>query len=378
MFSSFRVSSMNSKLLCILNLLLGPSTAVAQSLNFSASQWLWITPVNQQSIQGAFRKDFSPPFGRSLIAAEIIIATANTDMNFFMNGQLLGPVSRPDLSDQSTASHFCVDTEPSLNVFAINSTMIDHFTTPGFIATILVTYDNLRTDILLSDPSWRASVTSPDGWPELSFDDTAWITASAAPVNVPATKLASLPLSFDGSVWIWNRAVLGGPIPSGPCWFRSTWTPTVANQLPASVDIAVLAVDQYTLIVNGVILGGGSSNIVADHWVVHFTSPPPTIVFAAVAQNNVNGAAAGFIATAVITMRPTGRANCTATLAVQTQEIGWKATSNASLVTSAWFQMGFDDSAWPEAGDEASYGESFLRLPGTVNIAPASPAVVIP
>ncbi|KAJ6557542.1 hypothetical protein B0H19DRAFT_1261153 [Mycena capillaripes] len=121
-------------------------------LNFAASKWIWSSATAKAHTFVGFRKDFAPPLGKSLVAAEIIF-TIRLHARF--------------------ACRFCVDLLPHLNVFAVNaSTATAGADEGGFIATILVTYSDGTTDTILTDSSWRVKSPIPLGFEELSFNNT--------------------------------------------------------------------------------------------------------------------------------------------------------------------------------------------------------------
>jgi hypothetical protein len=65
----------------------------------------------------AARKDFVPPLGKSLIAAEIIMTGGQVE--FYVNGELIG--DNTPSSPYHYVGRYCVDLLPSFNVFATNS-----------------------------------------------------------------------------------------------------------------------------------------------------------------------------------------------------------------------------------------------------------------
>ncbi|CAK5262411.1 unnamed protein product [Mycena citricolor] len=323
----------------------------SSAIDFKNSKWIWTPPTT--NLNAALRKVFSPPRGRSLIAAEIILA-ANTDFQLFVNGDFVGSGTPP--SRLRFAPRYCVDLDPSYNVFAVNATTITN--SGALIATILVTYQDFSKSLLITDPSWRVSPTFPAGWAAPEFDDTVWTTASVlgaygaqpwAEVNIASTPPV---LTFDRGNWIWTNAVpSNGLLPAGQRAFRRTFTPA-PNQRPASVDVIITADDRYSLWVNGVLVGNGTDHRTAQHWVVQFANPPPKVVFAVLATNVGANTAAGVIIEAVVSMVPTGRANCTASAWV-TSDQTW--VSTLDTIGQGWEQPNYDDSTWPAAVNEVAY-----------------------
>ncbi|KAJ6512346.1 hypothetical protein DFH09DRAFT_1374198 [Mycena vulgaris] len=340
----------------------------ARDLGFSASEWIW-TATTVPGATRALRKDFTPPFGKSLVAADIVIA-ANSAATLFVNGELAGTSNA-----NRYARRLCVSLLPSFNVFAINATT-GSTTTGAVLAAIQVTYSDGTTDMLVTDASWRVSNTSPAGFEQLSFDDTAWPLATIfGPYGVAPFTTVFIPttppsVSLDNAHWIWTTGVpTSGLVPSGPRAFRRTFT-LMPGEVPASTTIIITADDAYTLYVNGVLIGSGGNSKLAQHYTVNL-QPAPTLVVAVLATNT--GAApssAGVLASIEINMAPTGRANCIAG-ALLLSDGQWKSSTDAVIPAS--FQLpGFDDSAWPAVALQAAYP---LAPWGTVTIAPPSPPI---
>ncbi|KAJ6522513.1 hypothetical protein DFH09DRAFT_1421711, partial [Mycena vulgaris] len=141
-------------------------------LSFAASDWIW-TPTTTADAQVGLRKDFTPPLGKALIAAEIIITAVN-ELQLYVNGHFIGSGTPPTRA--RFAPRYCVHLLPSCNFFAVNAT------TPGanggLIATIHLTYSDNSTDTIVTDGSWRVRSLPPAGFEQLSFDDTAWASAT--------------------------------------------------------------------------------------------------------------------------------------------------------------------------------------------------------
>ncbi|KAJ7501930.1 hypothetical protein B0H11DRAFT_1991620 [Mycena galericulata] len=327
------------------------ATAATAALSFTASDWIWTPKVTTGALV-SLRKDFTPPLGKSLIAAEIII-TADDEMDLFVNGEYIGSGTPP--ARTRFTNRYCVDLLPSFNVFAVNATS---GSAGGMLATILVTYSDDTTDILVSDSSWRVTNGVPVGFEQLSFDDTAWATASvlgaygAAPWDTVYIPSSPAVLGFERAEWVWTDVVpASGTLPAGSRAFRRTFTPA-PNQTPLTADIIITADNTYALYVNGVNIGNGSDWQVAQHWRVNFETPVTEIVLAVLAHNNLPSPA-GLLVNMEVNMQPSGRTNCTAGSFVLTDNV-WKSTKGA--IPAGWEQPGFDDSAWPAVVSEGAYG----------------------
>ncbi|KAJ6483651.1 hypothetical protein DFH09DRAFT_404881 [Mycena vulgaris] len=340
-------------------------------LSFTASKWIW-TPTTTANAFVALRKDFTPPLGKSLVAAEILI-TAATAMELFVNGDYVGSGTPPRRG--GFARRFCVDLLPSYNVFAVNASTTG-VSNGAMLATILLTYSDGTTDTLLSDSSWRVHAGLPLGFEQLSFDDTAWPVATVAGAygntNWPVILIPSDPpvLTLDRAQWIWTNVVPAtGTLPAGSRAFRRTFD-LAPGQTPMSANILITTDNQYTLYINGVSIGSGTNWKVAQHYTVNFQPGTSEIVVAILATNTV-ASAAGVLLAMEVNMQPSGRATCTAGGFLLT-DAGWTSTKGA--IPAGWEQPGFDDSAWPVVVAEETYPGAKW---GTVTIAAPSPAVTV-
>ncbi|KAK7461450.1 hypothetical protein VKT23_008628 [Stygiomarasmius scandens] len=177
------------------------------NLNFANSQWIWTnevpanssTPVTAPVGTRAFRKTFSPPQGKIPFNFFIAVATDNNG-TLFVNGKQI--TVSPDWLHPQT---FCVSNfNPTINVIALNVTNQPGNTGPnanpaGLLVAARVLYlDGTTTDIV-SDASWRFSLTVPPGFESLTFDDSSWPTA---------TTEGKVPISPWGNVTILNNATI--------------------------------------------------------------------------------------------------------------------------------------------------------------------------
>ncbi|KAJ7748988.1 hypothetical protein B0H16DRAFT_1848204, partial [Mycena metata] len=309
------------------------------------SNWIW-TPAATPSAEVALRKDFTPPLGKSLIAAEMVI-TAVSKMNLYVNGEYIGSGSVP--GRWGYGQRFCVDLLPSFNVFAVNAS------TPsasifGFIATILITYSDGTVDTIVSDTSWRVFHGSPAGFEQLEFNDTTWLPATFARAYTGATAykviIPSDPpvFTFFSAGWVWTAGVSATAVPPGSRAFRRTFTPA-PGQIPMSANILIAAEDQYTLYVNGAFIGNGTNSAVAQHYIVNFGTPVSEVVLAVLATNvGAKASTAGLLVSMEVNMQPTGRTNCMAG-SMLTTDGAWVSTLDA--IPAGFEQPDFDDSTWP-------------------------------
>ncbi|KAJ7043111.1 lectin [Mycena alexandri] len=339
--------------------------ASAAALDFGASKWIWTNEVsggNAPVGARAFRKDFTAPLGKTPVQADIII-TVDNSFSLYVNGAEVGGGG-----DFLKAERFCVPLHPCLNVFAV--TAVNGATTPnpaGLLAAILVTYSDGTTSTIVSDTTWRYSISVPNGYEQLSFDDNSWAPSIAegaygvAPwgqISIPSAPPA---LSLTAANWIWTNEVVNGNAPPGPRAFRRTYTPP-PGQTPTSATIIIVADNEYSLYVNGVLIGSGTDFHTAQTYNVNL-SPASQVVIAVYAVNvDLVNNPAGLLAAVQIN---TTECNCVSGVLLVTDG-GWKASTG----TPIGFQLpGFDDSRWPAATVEGPYG---LAPWGAVTVSPAA------
>ncbi|KAF8155110.1 hypothetical protein K438DRAFT_1777819 [Mycena galopus ATCC 62051] len=326
-------------------------------LSFTNSDWIWTTG----NALVAFRKDFTLPLGKIPSGAEIIITAANT-FNLYVNGDFVGSGT----DGQGIAQRFCIPLLPSSNVFAVNASNIEP-ANGGLIATILVTYSDHTTDMIVSDGTFRAIAGSPTGFVQPSFNDTAWVGATVVgaygntkwgTVAIPSNPAV---LDLTSSFWVWTAVIPAGNwpnLPAGSRAFRQTFTPA-AGEIPANANIVISADDAYTLWLNGVQVGTGGNWAIAQNDVVNFASAPAKIMVAVLATNANAPSPAGLLFSMEVNMAPTvaspatrGWSNCTAGAYVVSDN-AWLSTTG--VIPNGFQQPGFDDSAWPAVVEEALY-----------------------
>ncbi|KAJ7905737.1 lectin [Mycena olivaceomarginata] len=283
------------------------------ALDFGTSQWIWTNEVSAGNAPigaRAFRKDFVPPLGKTPIQADIAI-TVDNSFTLYVNGGQVGTGG-----DFTNAERFCVPLRSCLNVFAV--TAVNGATTPnpaGLLVAIQITYSDGTTSTIVSDTTWRTSITIPAGYEQLSFDDNRSVRLSHLGAKFPFRPL--LPsLSLANSKWIWTNEVVNGNAPPGQRAFRRTYTPPT-GQTATSATIIIAADNEYSLYVNGILVGSGNNFAVAQQYTVNL-SLAPKVVFAVYAVNN----------------QP----------------------SNANSTPIGFQLPGFDDSSWPAATAEGAYG----------------------
>ncbi|KAF7305158.1 hypothetical protein MKEN_01231000 [Mycena kentingensis (nom. inval.)] len=325
----------------------------AQALDFSASSWIWTNEVSAGGASApvgarAFRKTFTPPRNKTPVLANIII-DADNSLTLFVNG---GQIGTGD--DFRFAELFCVALRPCQNVFAVTAT--NGGGPAGLIATIQVVYSDGTTSTLVTDTTWRYALGVPANYQQLTIDDNAWPAAIAqgkvpmAPWGQPTIPTTPPTLTLTKSSWIWTNEVSGGNAPPGSRAFRRTYVPPTGTT-PSSARIAIAADNAYSLWVNGVFVGSGSSFSVADTYTVPLSSAVgASVVFAVQATNTLTVVnPAGLIAAIEIF---SAECNCTSGAFITTDG-SWKYSVG---VPSGFQDPGFNDASWPAAIIEAPYG----------------------
>ncbi|KAJ7611619.1 lectin [Roridomyces roridus] len=332
------------------------------ALNFDASTWIWTNEVsggNAPPGTRAFRKDFVAPLGKTPVQADIIM-TVDNGFTLYVNNVSVGTGD-----DYRFAERFCVPLYSCLNVFAVAAT--NAATTPnpaGLLAAIEITYSDGTTSTIVSDTTWRYSISVPSGFEDLTFDDNSW---------PPAIAEGAYGVSPWGQIGIpSNPPVLeisGGNAPPGNRAFRLTYTPPPTQGAPTNATVIIVADNAYTLYVNGFLIGSGTNFHTAQTYTIPL-APANETVFAVFAQNaDVVPNPAGLLAAIEIN---TVGCNCTAGVIRVTDGLGhWKSNTG----TPAGFELpGYDDSAWPVATDEAPLGAAPW---GTIAVGGPGPATPI-
>ncbi|KAJ6620268.1 hypothetical protein B0H10DRAFT_2432905 [Mycena sp. CBHHK59/15] len=317
----------------------------AAALDFSGSTWIWTNEVNGGNAPvgaRAFRKNFVAPYGKTPVSADILI-TVDNSLTLYVNGL-----------------------EPCLNVFAV--TAVNGATAPnlaGLLAAIQITYSDGTTSKIVSDTTWRASPCWMPATAEGAYGVGPW-GQIAIPSDPPT-------LSLTNANWIWTNEVVNGKAPPGSHAFRRTYTPP-AGLTATSATIIMVADNEYSLYVNGVLVGSGTDFHVAQRYTVNL-APAPNVVFAVYATNTatVNNPA-GLLA--AIEINSAADCNCTAGAFLITDG-SWKYNTG----TPAGFQLpGYDDSAWPNAFGEGAEGvapwgtTTVVSAPGPINAIAGAPA----
>ncbi|KAK0222268.1 hypothetical protein IW262DRAFT_1379394 [Armillaria fumosa] len=236
--------------------------AVAPTLDFSASTWIWTGEQNAAATDNApvgvrpFRKAIPSSSTQCPVCATIIISSDDL-YSIVVNGNQIGAGN-----GYRNSTVYTVGLEPEgHNVFAIavNNTG----GAAGLIATILVDYSDGTTQTIVTDTTWKTiKAIPPGGWTSPSFDDSAWISASSegptanTPWGMPALPPA---MSMVGVSWIrTNETSAAGVDPLGHRPFRKTISSPYGKAAVCG-KVVITADDEYTLYVNGNSIGNGSN-----------------------------------------------------------------------------------------------------------------------
>ncbi|KAF8314649.1 hypothetical protein F5887DRAFT_1089767 [Amanita rubescens] len=311
----------------------------AVALDFSNSYWIWYETATTELAYatGEFRYALGFHPGARPVSAGIIIVGDN-NYTLSVNGQFVGQGNNWEI-----AQEYCVALRPEGNVFTAQVV-----NAPGgppnpaaLLAAIEVFYSDGSTKTIASDSSWLAMKRGAKTWThahELG-------TANTPPWHTP-TLLAPLPaLSLTQSQWIWtNEAVsgAGGNKPIGSRAFRKDIT--ISGNVPATGGTIIISTDnEYTLYINGKVIGTHADWTHAQIYSFHLTPPTRNIVVAVNATNF--GGPAGVIAALEL--------NSGCSTEVYVTDRSWK----YDLHFPHNFQSpSYNDVHWPNAVPEGLYG----------------------
>ena len=353
---------------------------VAADLDFTSTnaQWIWIPGRAADGItyppgNVSLRRDYYPTNGKTPLSAEILI-TADNAYTLWVNGEEIGAQA-----NFHQAFRYCVPLESGCNVFAVEGQNAPS-TGPsnvgnaaGVISAIKIRYTDGFTDTIVTDAEWHAISGAVPGFQQVAFDDSAWPAAFVeGPIGTTApwnTIGVTIPPATDNpgpdltsASWIWTNEVSGGNAPAGGRAFLKTVT-LPGGQLADSIVIDITTDNQYTLYINGLVVGSGTDFHTAQRYEVNFI--PSNTVMIAVWGFNSEGPA-GLIAAAEI--RGCG-CGCGANAFVVT-DATWSFNTTAP---TNFINPGFDNSGWPAAVVEGAYGISpWGRVPIPTSNSPQS------
>ncbi|KAG6829678.1 hypothetical protein H0H92_003796 [Tricholoma furcatifolium] len=327
----------------------------AAALDFTGANWIWTAG---RAVDGtyppgnvSFRRDLTVTNGKVPISANILITTDNA-YTLYVNGNPVGTGG-----DWTVAQRYCVPLSHCCNVFAVEGQnyLVNPPNNPaGLLAAIQVRYSDGFADTIVTDAEWHVFNGSVAGFQQVAFDDSQWGPAFVEgpwPTATPWGSSVSVPPedenpgpSLQSANWIWTNELTG----------------------PGSSAHVLIATDnEFTLYINGLLVGSGESFTVANRYVVNF--PPTSTVTFAVYAVNTGGPAGVFAAYELVTC------DCSSNIYGVTDG-SWK----FNLSTPAGFiEPGYNDASWGSAVTEGSYSAS-LWGPTTAPAANSPQSAALP
>ncbi|KAJ7461778.1 hypothetical protein B0H11DRAFT_114903 [Mycena galericulata] len=228
------------------------------SLNLTASTWIWSTPGADLSAPVGFvgfRKTITTPAGKSAQSATVLFTVDNT-FALYLNGDYVG--SPPEDGVWEYAQQFTVDMNPTVNVFTVvaENNALDGPgsavpTAAGFIGAIEVFYADGTSDIIRTDSSW---LNSPGNYLTLPI----FLSTNDSLLN-QSIPLGPLGIAPWGQIAI-SDALDAASVPSAP--FGSSNTSSSASPSPAigrsshTVPVtAIVGVVVGLLVLSAIIIG---------------------------------------------------------------------------------------------------------------------------
>ncbi|KAF9462025.1 hypothetical protein BDZ94DRAFT_1262243 [Collybia nuda] len=189
----------------------------------------------------------------------------------------------------------------------------------------------------------------------------------------PASPNAGAGPSLQSANWIWSDANSASSAPVGNRAFRKRINLPNGNLVNSAV-IILAADNEYTLYVNGLVVGSGTDFSTAQRFVVNF--PPTSTVVIAVFGRNTGGPA-GLIAAVKLVSCDCAEDDYFVT------DGGWKYSNS---VSDGFPSLGYNDAGWDPAIVQGKYGMApwgqtkiptknspqSAALPGAPPAAPAS------
>ncbi|PPR01021.1 hypothetical protein CVT26_015622 [Gymnopilus dilepis] len=167
-------------------------------------------------------------------------------------------------------------------------------------------------------------------------------------------------LDFSNSYWIWtNEANSAGNYPASTRAFRNDFCPP-SGKTPAFANIIISTDNAYTLYINGNQVGSGDNWSQVGAYCVQLSSGCNTFALSATNYDGPGLNPAGVLA-AIQVIYTDGSTSSIVT------DGSWRSFPS---VPAAFQQIGYDDSAWPHARVEGSYGVS----PWNILAMPPSPS----
>jgi alpha-L-rhamnosidase len=328
----------------------------ALSTAFIAASWIWTSETDPSNIPAgdrAFRFTYTSPAGKAAKSAIVVMAVDDL-FALYVNGVEVG--SSPDVANAwNSARIIHVALNSTTNLFAIRGTN-SAVGPAGLIAAIQVTFDGGSTAIITSGTAWRATASIPTNFQSPAVSDSTWPTASSlgqygvspwgtqVAISPPATVTPSL----TDAAWIWPLESDPPDAPLGDVAFRKTFT-TPPGKTTVSAIIIITADDLFTLYVNGELIGGSVDEPNAWQIAPLFRVPldANSNLFAVRATNAGTDVNPAGLIVAVSVMYDDGTSDLFAS------DTTWKV---ATTIPASFELPSTDDSAWPTAASQGTYG----------------------
>jgi len=152
--------------------------------SLTGANWIWYPEGSPASLAPTatryFRQEVDIPAGETLARANFLV-TADDQWTMYVNGQEVGQSSGQTSSwTQAQELDITSKLHPGANTIAVAATNAGG---PGsWIGRLHLGYTDGTASDLVTDGTWKASQTDPQGWQNPGFDDSAWVQAqSVAP-----------------------------------------------------------------------------------------------------------------------------------------------------------------------------------------------------
>jgi hypothetical protein len=139
-----------------------------QAAEKGAPQWLWRTKQAGANETIYFRKSFEIDLVTKVKSASLIGSCDNI-FTLFINGK---HVLQHNEWQLPVRADIAAQLQPGKNVFGIRA--INEGAQAGFVAQILIQFDDGTKQTIVTDPSWLVSEDGPEGWQKIDFDDKTW------------------------------------------------------------------------------------------------------------------------------------------------------------------------------------------------------------
>ncbi|KAG7444054.1 uncharacterized protein BT62DRAFT_952437 [Guyanagaster necrorhizus] len=319
------------------------SRAVAPTLNFDDSTWIWTGETTAHLGVRPFRKRIPSSSTKCPVCATIILSSDDL-YSLNVNGVEIGTGE----GWRNTVVYTVGLNPESDNEFAIavNNTV---GAAGPLIATILVDYKDGTTETVVTDTTWKTLQTvPPTGWTSPSFDDSEWLAAvkvlpgTQTPWGTPFVLPPAI--NMTDAYWIWtNETDAKGQDPVGHRAFRDTITSPYGKAAVCG-KVVIGADNNYTLFVNGDSVGvGGNWHAMEAYSIPNLD--PDVNVFAVDGENDAPVSPAAIIAGILIAY------NDGSSETFYTDDT-WKTIIG---LPGGFQEPSFDDSAWSDASEYGTF-----------------------